>query len=110
MGILSTQENVNWNKPDKRCGFTVAIWSVAKNNIDMVTLLLGVKGIDWNYTNYFGTSALNLALRKNYTDIVKMLVGHPNVDKESVDWNKQDHKGNTTAMIAVINYDFDMLR
>ena len=58
----------------------------------MVTLLLSIDGIDWNYQNYFGTSALNLALRKNYTDIVKILVTHPNVNMDTVDWNKKDHK------------------
>ena len=48
--------------------------AVMNYDLDMLKILLDYTQIDWNITNYHGDSALTIALKEGYSDVVKMIM------------------------------------
>ena len=96
-GIIMKQDNVNFSLKT-RSGTTVALAAVS-GGVRCVELLAKQENCDsWNVRVPVadGDTPLMLAIRWNYTDIVKVLLKCPRVDP-----NQEDQHGNSPVMMAI---------
>ena len=82
---------------------TTLWWAVAKNNREMVKILLKVlpnEGHETSWPNHWRQNPLMVACYYGYTEIVELLLAHPKFKSRI---NQVDNKGNTALHIAAIS-------
>lgn len=92
-------ENIN---DREKCPLII---SSINGNIDIVRLLLSVKGIDINKSDSHGYTALKWACLNGHTEVVKLLLNQINIDV-----NKADDYGETPLIEACFDGSIDIVR
>lgn len=71
------QEYANWETSK---GNTILTLSARYGNINAIKYILNNLNYDINHTNHMGCTGLTFAIMEGYTEIVKILLDHPEID------------------------------
>lgn len=89
---------LNINKLDEFADSTLLMWAVSNGSVEMCKLLLRVLGIDINYQNGRGLSALFMAVDKKHIGVCQLLLNH-----KDIDINIENVLGETAFVFAVFS-------